>query len=343
MIRESFMHRVVVALCAAGSLFLAGAAAAEPLKIRGSFVVPVANWQTILFEKPGLAKHLGSSYTFDIVRFQGTPEMVQALATGDLDIADISFTALAIAVLNAGMTDLRVIADEFQDGAPGYYSNETFVLKDSPIKTVADLKGRILASNISGGVVDITLRSMLRQHHIDDKRDVTMIEIPFRSMQGALFDRKVDTMSGAVPFSFDAKLRAGARVLFTQREALGRTQMIMWAARAGFIAKNRAALVDFLEDAIRAERWYLDPAHHQEVVDIAVRVGKQPADYWNAWLFRKNGQSGDYYRDPNAMPDLAALQKNIDTQHELGFIKSAFSVKDYADLSPVAEAAARLK
>ena len=337
------MGRVLAVLCALSFLILAGAAAAEPVKIRGSFVVPVANWQTILFAKPGLAKHLGESYTFDAVRFQGTPEMVQALATGDLDIADISFTALAIAILNAGMNDIRIIADEFQDGAPGYYSNETFVLNDSPIKTVEDLKGHILATNISGGVVDITLRSMLRQHHIDDKRDVTMIEIPFRSMQGALFDRKVDTMSGAVPFSFDTKLRAGARVLFAQREALGRTQMIMWAARAGFIAKNRAALVDFLEDAVRAERWYLDAANHQDVVEIAARIGKQPAEYWDAWLFRKNGQSGDYYRDPNGMPDLAALQKNIDAQHELGFIKSSFPVKNYADLGPVGEAAARLK
>ena len=337
------MHRAMAALGAACFLCLAATAGAAPLKIRGSFVVPVANWQTILFEKPGLARHFGTSYTFEAVRFHGTPEMVEALATGDLDIADISFTARAIAILNAGMTDLRVIADEFQDGAPGYYSNETFVLKDSPIKTVEDLKGRILASNISGGVVDITLRSMLRQHHIDDKHDVTMIEIPFRSMEGALFDRKVDTMSGAVPFSFDAKLRAGARVLFTQREALGRTQMIMWAARAGFIAKNRAALVDFLEDAVRAERWYLDPANHREVVDIAVRVGKQPAEYWDRWLFRKNGEAGDYYRDPNGKPDLAALQKNIDRQHELGFIKAGFAVKDYADLGPLTEAAARLK
>ena len=328
---------------AAALVAFCGGASAEPLKIRGAYVVPVANWPTILFEKPGLARHYGTSYTFEVVRFQGTPEMVQALATGDLDIADISFTALAIAILNAGMTDLRIIADEFQDGVAGYYSNETFVLKDSPIRTVADLKGRILASNISGGVVDITLRSMLRQHHIDDKHDVTMIEIPFRSMQGALFDRKVDTMSGAVPFSFDPKLRAGARVLFTQHDALGTTEMIMWAARAGFIARNRAALVDFLEDAVRAERWYLDPANHKEVVDIAVRVGKQPAAFWDRWLFRKNGEEGDYYRDPNATPDLAALQRNIDRQHELGFIKSNFDVKKYADLGPVTEAAARLK
>jgi hypothetical protein len=36
------------------------------------------------------------------------------------------------------------------------------------------------------------------------------------------------------------------------------------------------------------------------------------------------------------------LQANIETQHELGFLKSSFDVKQYADLAPVAEAAKRL-
>jgi sulfonate transport system substrate-binding protein len=337
------MPRLKLALAALALLCVAAAAAAEPVKIRAAFVVPVANWPTILFEKPGLAKHLGQSYSFETVRFQGTPEMVQALATNELEIADISFTALAIAIVNADMGDLRVIADEFEDGVAGYYSNEIFVVKDSPIKTVEDLKGKVLASNINGGAVDITLRTMLRKHGIDDKRDVTIVEIPLRTMEGALFDGKVATMSGAIPYSFDPKLRAGARVLFTQREALGTTQMIMWAARAGFIAKNRAALVDFMEDALRAERWYLDPANHAEVVAIAARVGKAPAENYDAWLFRKDGQDGDYYRDPNGLPNLDALQGNIANQHDLGFVKASFDVKQYADLSLVKEAAARLK
>jgi NitT/TauT family transport system substrate-binding protein len=51
-------------------------------------------------------------------------------------------------------------------------------------------------------------------------------------------------------------------VLFTQKEGVGRTQMIIWAARESFIDKNRAALVDFMEDVLLIERWYLDPKNH---------------------------------------------------------------------------------
>ena len=43
------------------------------------------------------------------------------------------------------------------------------------------------------------------------------------------------------------------------------------------------------------------------------------------------------------MPNLDALQRNVDTTQELGFVKHKIDVKKYADLSLVKEAAARLK
>ena len=43
------------------------------------------------------------------------------------------------------------------------------------------------------------------------------------------------------------------------------------------------------------------------------------------------------------MPNLAALQKNIDMTHDLGFTKASFDVRKYTDLSLVEEAAKRLK
>jgi NitT/TauT family transport system substrate-binding protein len=95
---------------------------------------------------------------------------------------------------------------------------------------------------------------------------------------------------------------------------------------------------DFMEDCVRAVRWYLDPKNHDEAVQIAVKLTKVPADRWS-WLFTNK----DYYRDPNMKPDLEALQSNINTQQELGFLKAKFDVKAHSDLSLVEEAARRLK
>jgi sulfonate transport system substrate-binding protein len=43
------------------------------------------------------------------------------------------------------------------------------------------------------------------------------------------------------------------------------------------------------------------------------------------------------------MPDLAALQHNVDLTHDLGFIKASFDVNKYSDLSLVRDAAKRLQ
>jgi len=338
------LHKFVpTMLAAAGIALFAGAACAEPVKIRMAYVVPVANWGSILFEKPGLAKHMGKSYTFEATHYQGTPPQITALANNELDIADLAFSSFTLAVENAGMSDLRVIADEFQDGVDGYYSDEFFVLKDSPIKTIKDLKGKVLATNAAGSAVDIVMRAMLRKNGVDDLKDVSVVEAAFPNMYAMLAEKKVDVIPGVVPFSFNPKLRAEGRVLFTQKEAVGRTQMILWAARAGFLQKNHAAMLDFMEDAIRAVHWWLDPKNHKEAVEIAARVSKRPAESFDKWLFLKDGQSGDYYRDPNLVPDLKALQANVDLQHKLGLLKASVDISKHSDLSVVREAAKRVK
>lgn len=314
------------------------ATAAEPLKIRLSYVVPVSNWATLLMEKKDLATHLGKSYTLEITRFAGTPPMITALAAGELEIADLTYPTLPIAIENAGMEDLRVIADEFQDGNPGYYSNEYFVLADGPIKKVEDLKGRAVAVNASGAAVDIAMRAMLRRHGLENKRDYTIVEAPFPAMRAMLAEKKVDLVTGVLPFSLDPALRRIGRPLFDSRDAIGVSEFSFWVARKGFIEKNRAALTDMMEDSLRIVHWYLDPANHKEAMAICARITKQPAERF-AWAFTKQ----DNYRDPDMMPDLAALQRNVDLTHDLGFISKSLDVRKYADLSVVTDAAARLK
>ncbi len=337
----SITSRVLAGIVAL--LSLAGAAQADPLKIRLSYIVPVSNWATILFVKPELAPNLGKSYSFEAVHFQNTSITVQALAAGEVEIANLGFTTLPLLIENAGMTDARVIADELQDGVPGYYSDEFMVLKDGPIKTVADLKGKILADGGIGSGLDIPIRVMLAKYNMQDKRDVTIVEAPIPTLAAELIDHKVDLIGIPLPFTANPTTRAAARTLFTQGDAMGVTELGFWVARAPFIAKNRAALLDFMADALREERWYVDPAHHDEAVKIAAETSKLPATVWDSWLFRKDGQSGDYYRAPDGKPNIASLQSSIDEQQKLGFFKTTFPVKDYVDLSLIDEAAQRLK
>jgi len=336
--RTGLAATLAATLLGAG-LFGAGAAqAAEAVKIRLSYVVPIANWAPMLVEKKDLARNLGKSYQLEITRFAGTPPLITALAAGELDIADLTYPTLPTAIQNAGMDDLRVIADEFQDGNPGFYSNEFMVLADGPINRVEDLKGKAVATNTTGSAVDIAMRAMLRKHGLEDKRDYTVVEAPFPTMRAMLADKKVDLVPAVLPFSPDPELRKVGRTLFDTKDAIGVSQFSMWVARKSFIDKNRAALTDFMEDSLRIVRWYLDPANHKGAMEICARITKQPAERF-AWVFTNK----DNYRDPNMLPDLAALQRNVDLTRDLGFIKASFDVNKFADLGIVQDAAKRLK
>jgi sulfonate transport system substrate-binding protein len=311
---------------------------ADPVKIRLSWVAPVTNWGSIMLEKKELAQHLGKSYTLEPVRYPGTPPMVTALANGELEVSNLAYSTLAIAIENAGMDDLRIVADEFRDGVEGYYSQEFMVLADGPIKKVEDLKGKVVMTNAAGSAIDVAMRAMLRKHGLEDKRDYTVVESPFPTMRAMLAEKKVDMIPAVVPFSYDPELRKISRTLFVQRDAIGVTDMIVWAARKPFIDKNRAAMVDFMEDTLRITRWFLDQKNHKEVMEIAGRITKLPPERYD-WLFTKR----DAYHDPSMLPDLAALQKNVDMTHDLGFVRASLDVKKYSDLSMVEEAAKRLK
>ncbi len=114
------MRSLKFALAAMAATVALGAAQAEPVKISMAWVAPVSNWASIVLEKKDLAKHLGKSYTLETVRFAGTPPMMTAIANGELEIANLAYSTFPLAVQNANIDDLRVIADEFQDGVAGY-------------------------------------------------------------------------------------------------------------------------------------------------------------------------------------------------------------------------------
>jgi NitT/TauT family transport system substrate-binding protein len=331
--------RILGLAAAALALAVAAPAAADVPTIRVAWVVPVTNWASIIYEKKDLMRHYGLTYKAEPVHFQATPPMIAALAAGELDVADLAFSALALAIENAGMNDLRVIADEGQDGGNGHRSVPYVVLKGGPIRTIDDLKGKVLATVSPGAALDIPVRALLRRHGLETPRDYTTIASAMPNMGPMLVEHKIDFMPAVNPFVRDPKFLAATRTLFTVSDAMGGpSEFIVWTTRTGFIDKNRGAMVDFMEDALRAVRYLTDPSNHKAVVEIAARVARQPASSLD-YVFTKD----DAYRDPEMRPNLANLQRAIDVQYEAGFLKQKLDIGPYADMSLLDEAAKRIK
>jgi NitT/TauT family transport system substrate-binding protein len=236
------------------------------------------------------------------------------------------------------MSDIRVIADQVQVGVPGYGSSIFMVANDSPVQQVEGLKGKVIATNAVSGALDMVGKAMLLKHGLIDKRDYMTVEVAFPNMKSSLLAHKVDLAVFIEPFLEDPDLHAKAHQLFSSSEAMGPVGLTFWTAREGYLAQHRAAVVDLLEDYVRALRWAWDPAHREDAIARVATATKQSPDLLGRYIFTHK----DNYQDLNGKPDLAAIASNIHAQRELDLIKADVDVTRYADLSLVGEAAKRI-
>lgn len=311
----------------------------EPLKIRIGWTVVPIEIQPLLWEKKDLMKNYGKTYTVQLIWFQGSSPQIQALAAKELDIAYLAYSSFAMAVVNANL-DVKVVADCFQDGVPGYHSIVWAALEESPIKSVADLKDKKVSINVAGAGVDLALRTMLKKYNLVDKKNVFIVEAAFPNQEAVLRDKKIDAGVFVQPFYSKALIKGGLRPLFTSKDAMGQSQFLFGVARSEFLREHPKELVDFFQDYLVAWRWFIDPKNRDEALRITARYAKQDINIFKPWAFQKET---DWYRDPDGLPNLEVLQNNVNLMKEMGFITRSFNVKEYDGLSYIKEAAARLK
>ncbi len=312
--------------------------AGEPLKLRVAWTETPTHLLPVAFARAAILQHYGATYTVEPIRFRGSAPEIEALASGALDIATLGYSSFGLAIENAGMDDLRVVADGHRDGVPGYQTGPYLVLENSEIRSIDDLKGKVLGTNGIGGAAYFAMVKAMADRGFAEKRDYQVVEVAFSNMLATLQDQKIALGPVAQPFIGIAERQGGFRTLFTIRDAMGgETQMTLMTARVPFIAAHRAALVDFFEDFQRATRWFTDPANRAEAVAMLSDFTKQPREALANWLFT----GADSFHDPDARPNLAALQYDDDLLTRLGFLKSPIDVKAHADLSLIDEAARR--
>ena len=339
-LRRSLMAAGIAAAFAVGAATLAPApaAAADPMRVRIAWSTTPTEMMPILFEKKEILKHYGKSYIAEPIRVRGSGPQVTAMAAGELEIGALAPNTFTLAIQNAKLDDLKVVADSGRDGHEDYFSSEYVVRPDSPIKSVADLKGKVIATNGIGGATDMGLRKLLRDAGLDDKRDLKIVEVEFPNMLAALTEKRIDMASMALPFAYEAKKNKQVRVLARMKDSMGANEKNFLVIRGSFIEANRPALVDLFEDMLIATRWFLDPKNRDEALAIIANYNKAPVSNFSEWVFTKE----DNYHPVDMVPDLDMLQRNIETLVGLGYLKSAVDVRKHSDLSLLQEAAARL-
>jgi NitT/TauT family transport system substrate-binding protein len=319
---------------------LSFAADAEPVKMRIQWSATPGHHTPLMpvLPKygPDVFKHYGKSYVVEPVFMGGGGAALTALGAGEVDLASINPQAFVLGLEQAKL-GIKAIGQQLSEGVPGYHGSSFWVRADE-VKTPADLKGKIIGVSALGTNIDAAARTMLARHGLGPT-DYQFAEIRFTAQLPALESKRVDAAILLQPFNLQAKKNPALKPLFSVSDVIGAQETSSWIGKSEWIAKNRAALVDFLEDNIRMRRWMYDPKTRPEALKLVAEVTKQPAENFAEWVFTE----ADFFRDPNCLIDVERFQKNVDDLHALKILPMTTKVAPHIDNSLAKEAAARIK
>ncbi len=298
------------------------AVAAEPVTLRLGYGGAAEEPVWLLIAKPDIGKYQGTVYKLDATRFRGSDKRAQAFAAGAIDLAEGSATGVMSAAAEGIKS--KIIASICRESKKGF-STAFYVKASSPIKTVAEMKGKIVGVNGFQTAGHLWLKAALEKNGLTDK-DVTITPVPFPAMQAALTSGKIDVGEFPQPFAALLEHQSKVRKLFDGKYGVPfDEELIVIAAKDEFLKKNAAAIRAFLSDVKTATDFYL--AHPKEARQILIdkkMVRVSPDVYLTMH---------DYYRDPTLRPSVEALKNMQAFQMKAGFQKKKTDIDALVDLS----------
>jgi ABC-type nitrate/sulfonate/bicarbonate transport system substrate-binding protein len=305
------------AICA-----LSGATSASAQQtIRVGWTIPAEESKYWMMKRPAEFPDIGKAYTIEWVQFQGTAPMTQALAAGALDCATQSPLALAQGAVNGNLRAYIVAQHVFEK--PGGFSVYWAVKDDSPIKTIADLKGKTLSINTLGSGIYGPMAILLKQNGVDPDKDIKLVEIGFSLSEDALRSGRVDSAVMNQPFAARAEAKGGVRKLFSLSEQQKNIVHILEACRAEFVEKNPDVAKAYVRDITVGMKKALE--NREETLKVVNEVMKAPIPVLETYLLKDN----DFGRDPGAAPNFPAIQIMLDTYAETGMLPKKMDVAQF--------------
>lgn len=299
----------------------ADAAVGQPVTLRIGYGMAAEEPLWVLVAKPDLAKNHGKAYALDATRFTGSDKRSQAFEAGAIDLAASSANGVIFAAAE-GVT-AKMIASISRESPRGF-STSFYVKDDSPIKSVADLKGKIVGINGFYTSGHLWLKTALEKQGLAET-DVTITPVPFPAMQEALEAGKVDLGMFPQPFAALAEKQAKVRKIFDAKYGIPfEEELIVLIGKDEFLKKNAGAVRAFLEDLKAGMQFYLEKPREARQLLIDHKMVRVNPDVYLAM--------NDYYRDPSLRVDDEALEKMQAVQIAAGFQKKRADVRSLVDL-----------
>lgn len=286
-----------------------GASAEEPL------------W--IMLAAPQATPAQGKAYNLEFNLFRGSDKRFQAFEAGELDIATGSTHSVLMAASQGAR--FKIVASLSREGGQGF-ATRYMVREDSPIKTIADLKGKNVGINGARSSVEVWARLALEKKGLDTRRDVAFVVLPFPSQGEAVRAGKLDIGAFPQPFAAFEEKRGGMRTVFTSADGIGREEDLMvLMVSEKFAAQQPAVLKAFLADLVSAIRYYVEKPKDAKQKLVESKLVSIPLETF--------AEMKDYNRALDARVDTETLKAMADDLTKFGFITRPLDVTSIVDLS----------
>jgi ABC-type nitrate/sulfonate/bicarbonate transport system substrate-binding protein len=315
------MKQMIAALGLAAGLVTSSANAQDIPTIRVGWTIPAEEAKYWMMRRPQEFPDLGKTYKIEWSQFQGTSVMSQALIAGALDCATQGVLPIAQGAA-AGTLNVYIVAEHVGE-KPGSFSVYWAVKEDSPIKTVADLKGKTVGISIIGGGTQGPFNLMLKKSGIDPEKDIKLVEVSFPLSEEAIRSGRVDSSNMNQPFAARAEAKGGIRKLFSLDQVLPNIVHIVEACRKDFIDKNPELAKAYVRDITKALKMAL--ANRPETMKVVSEITKVPVEVLDTYLLKPN----DFAREPGAAPNFAGIQAMLDVYTDTGMINKKLDANEF--------------
>ena len=220
-------------------------ALAQPATLRLGYGTAAEEPLWLIVAKPELAKNQGKAYTLDATRFTGSDKRGQAFEAGAIDLASSSANGVIFAAAEG--VSAKIVASISRESPRGF-STSFYVKDSSPIRSIADLKGKIVGINGFYTSGHLWLKTALEKNGLTET-DVTITPVPFPAMQEALDAGKVDLGQFPQPFAALAEKQMKVRKIFDAKYGIPfEEELIVLIGKDEFLKKNAGAVRGLLED-----------------------------------------------------------------------------------------------
>ena len=261
----------------------------------------------------GLFKAEGLEVKTQVI--QGGAAGIPLLKSGRLDFSFGNYVSL----LTAGVKDPgfkpKIVAEGFQSASK---THTLMVRKDSPYRTIQDLKGKKIGVNTKRNISTLLIGAAAKPVNVEFNEDEDFVEVAPPAMEQALKSESVEAVQAIEPFGTQMEQSIGARMVADLSSGPTADFPIAgYAATEKFIKENPKTSAAFQRALQKAQGMAADRKLVQDTLPTYAKG-----------IDAKVASTMSYGTFPTTL-SATRLQRVADLMHEFGFVEKEIDIKQF--------------